>query len=150
MKQWYNGHILQPKEMSDMRQAYPSDVTREQFALIEDDLKSVKKATRPRTADLYEIFCAVLYVLKNGCTWRALPHDFPNWNLVYYYYTVWSEKDENGFSVIDYSLAKLVDINRYFTGRNPLPSMGIVDSKSIQNADTAREKGYDAGKKLPE
>jgi len=132
-----------------MRQAYPSDVTREQFAMIEDDLKSVKKATRPRTADLYEIFCAVLYVLKNGCTWRALPHDFPNWNLVYYYYTVWSEKDDNGFSVIDYSLAKLVDVTRYLTGRNPLPSMGIVDSKSIQNADTAREKGYDAGKKLP-
>jgi len=133
-----------------MRQAYPSDITREQFELIVDDLKSAKKATRPRTADLYEVFCAVLYVLKNGCTWRALPHDFPNWNLVYYYYTVWSAKDENGFSVIDYCLANLVDVTRYFTGRNPLPSMGIVDSKSIQNADTAREKGYDAGKKLQE
>ena len=131
-----------------MRQSYPSDITREQFKLIADDLKSARKATRPREVDLYEVFCAVLYVLKNGCTWRALPHDFPNWNLVYYYYTVWSEKDENGFSVIDYCLAKLVDVTRYFAGRNPLPSMGIVDSKSIQNADTAREKGYDAGKKL--
>jgi transposase len=133
-----------------MRQSYPSDISREQFELIAGDLKAARKATRPRTADLYEIFCAVLYVLKNGCAWRALPHDFPNWNLVYYYYTVWSEKDGNGFSTIDYCLAKLVDITRYFAGRNPLPSMGIVDSKSVQNADTAREKGYDAGKKLRE
>jgi len=131
-----------------MHKPYPSDVTREQFALIADDLKSARKSTRPRTADLYEIFCAVLYVLKNGCTWRALPHDVPKWNLVYYYYMVWSEKDENGFSAIDYCLAKMVDLSRYYEGRNPLPSMGIIDSKSIQNADTAREKGYDAGKKL--
>jgi len=131
-----------------MRKPYPSDVTREQFAMIADDLKSARKSTRPRTADLYEIFCAVLYVLKNGCTWRALPHDFPNWKLVYYYYTVWEQKDETGVSIIDYCLAKMVDLSRYCEGRNPLPSMGIVDSKSIQNADTAREKGYDAGKKL--
>jgi len=131
-----------------MRQSYPSDITREQFTLIEGDLKAAKKATRPHTVDLYEIFCAVLYVLKNGCTWRALPHDFPKWQLVYYYYTMWSQQDEKGVSIIDYCLAKMVDVTRYLAGRNPLPSMGIVDSKSIQNADTAREKGYDAGKKL--
>jgi len=131
-----------------MRQAYPSDITREQFALIEDDLKSAKKVTRPRSADLYEMFCAVLYIVKNGCTWRALPHDFPNWKLVYYYYTVWTRKDENGVSVLDYVLAKLTDLTRYAAGRNPQPSMVIIDSKSVQNADTASEKGYDAGKKL--
>ena len=131
-----------------MRKPYPSDITREQFALIESDLKAAKKTTRPRKIDLYEVFCALLYVLKNGCTWRALPHDFPDWKLVYYYHTVWSKKDESGLSVIDYCLAKLVDITRYFDGRNPSPSMLIVDSKSVQNADTAREKGYDAGKKL--
>jgi len=130
-----------------MRKPYPSDITREQFALIEEDLKSAKKATRPREVDLYEIFCAILYILKNGCTWRALPHDFPDWNLVYYYKVAWSQKDENGISTIDYCLAKIVDISRYFEGRNPNPSLGIVDSKSVQNADTAREKGYDAGKK---
>lgn len=110
--------------------------------------KPQKKATKPRGIDLYEVFCAILYVLRNGCTWRALPHDFPDWNLVYYYYTVWSKKDESSISIIDYCLAKIVDITRYFEGRNPSPSLGIVDSKSVQNADTAREKGYDAGKKL--
>jgi hypothetical protein len=97
---------------------------------------------------LYEIFCAVLYIVKNGCTWRALPHDFPNWKLVYYYRTVWTSAGKDGVSTLDYCLAKLVDLERYFAGRNPLPSMIAVDSKSIQNADTAGEKGYDAGKKL--
>jgi len=86
--------------------------------------------------------------LKNACSWRALPHDYPNWKIVYYYYSIWTQKDENGVSVLDYIQAKLVDIERYSSGRNPIPSVLIVDSKSVQNADTANEKGYDAGKKL--
>jgi len=130
-----------------MREPYPSDVTREQFALISKDLEAVKKTTRPRVVDLYEIFCAILYLLKEGCSWRAIPHDFPKWRNVRYYYEVWTTKDENGQSVLDYVLAKLVDITRYESGRNPLPSMLILDSKTIQNADTAGEKGYDGGKK---
>ena len=60
---------------------------------------------------------------------------------------IWTKKNEKGESVLDYILANLVAIERYSEGRNPLPSMLIVDSKSIQNADTANEKGYDAGKK---
>ncbi|MDR1471114.1 MAG: transposase, partial [Synergistaceae bacterium] len=49
-------------------------------------LESTKKKARPRKVDLYEIFCAILYLLKNACAWRNLPHDFPNWKLVNYYY----------------------------------------------------------------
>ena len=130
-----------------MRQPYDSDISREQFNLISRDLEFVKKKTRPRVVDLYEVFCAILYLLKNGCTWRNLPHDFPNWKLVNYYYGIWTTKNENGESMLDYILAKLVDIERYEVGRIPLPSMLITDSKSVKNADTANEKGYDAGKK---
>ena len=114
-----------------MRQPYDSDISREQFNLISRDLEFVKKKTRPRVVDLYEVFCAILYLLKNGCTWRNLPHDFPNWKLVNYYYGIWTNKNENGESVLDYILAKLVDIKRYELGRNPLPSMLIIDSKSV-------------------
>lgn len=131
-----------------MRKPYSSDITCEQFELIRQDLETAKKSTKPRKIDLYEVFCAVLYLLKNGCTWRALPHDFPNWKIVYYYYTAWTQKDETGVSVLDYVQAKLVDLFRFETGRSPVPSMLIIDSKSIQNADTANEKGYDVGKKL--
>ena len=130
-----------------MRKAYPSDITREQFALISKDLEGVKKTTRPREIDLYEVFCAILYLLKEGVSWRAIPHDFPKWGIVRYYYDVWAAKSEDGLSVLDYVLAKLTDIHRCEAGRNPLPSMLILDSKTTQNADTAEEKGYDGGKK---
>ena len=130
-----------------MRQSYDSDITREQFSIISEDLENAKKVTRPRNVDLYDIFCAILYLLKNACTWRNIPHDFPHWKAVRYYYEVWTKKDKNGQSLLDYVQAKLVDIARYESGRNPLPSMLIVDSKTIQNADCAEEKGYDGGKK---
>ena len=130
-----------------MRQPYDSDISREQFAHILEDLESVRRRTRRRKVDLYDAFCAILYLLKNGCTWRNIPHDFPKWKAVRYYYEIWTEKNEKGESILDYVLAKLVDLERYGSGRNPLPSMLLVDSKSVQNADTAEEKGYDAGKK---
>jgi transposase len=79
-----------------MRTVYPSDITREQFTVIEYDLKPARKATHPRKYDLYDIFCAILYVLKEGCTWRGLPHGFPKWNIVYHYYQIWSAAGKNG------------------------------------------------------
>ena len=71
---------------------YPSDITRQQFELIRSDLEAVRQRTRPRQVDLYEIFNAVLYILRTGSQWRQLPADFPNWQSVYYYYRVWSEE----------------------------------------------------------
>lgn len=130
-----------------MRKPYDSDITREQFAHISLDLESAKKRTSPRRVDLYDVFCAILYLLKNGCTWRNIPHDFPKWELVRYYYDVWTKKDKQGQSLLEYVLQKLVDLERYETREHPLPTMLIVDSKTVQNADTAEEKGYDAGKK---
>ncbi len=61
-----------------MRQkVYASDVSREQFELVRSLLEGVRKRTKPRTVDLYEVFCALLYVLKTGCQWRMLPDGFP-------------------------------------------------------------------------
>jgi len=131
-----------------MRKAYESDITRSQYEMISEKLEKAKKTTRPRKVDLYEVICAIFYLIKNGCTWRDLPHDFPNWKLVYYYYGVWTKKDKNGMSLLDYIQGKLAETERIRRGRAPEPSMLIADSKSIQNADTAEESGYDGGKKL--
>lgn len=60
-----------------MRAKYPSDISPEKFELIRSLLESARKITRPRTVQLYEVFCAVLYLLRSGCQWRALPSDFP-------------------------------------------------------------------------
>jgi transposase len=130
-----------------MRATYPSDITRGQFEAIRFILISAQKATRPRTYDLYDIFCAVLYVLREGCRWRSLPHDYPKWNNVYYHYKIWSEKREDGKSVLDNALEELVLSARVISGRQTWPSVAVLDSKSVKNAFTAEEKGYDGGKK---
>ena len=60
-----------------MSHSYPSDISREQFARILPMLESARRRTKPRTVDLYDVFCGVLYLLKSGCQWRMLPADFP-------------------------------------------------------------------------
>ena len=64
-----------------------------------------------------------------------------------YHYNIWAKPDENGVSILDRVLRKLVEAEREKNGREAQTTMIIVDSKSIQNADTAEKKGYDAGKK---
>jgi transposase len=78
-----------------VRKPYPSDINRKQFEIIKPILESARKKTKPRTLDLYDIFCAVLYVMKSGCQWRMLPNDFPKWQIVYKYFCIWMEKKEN-------------------------------------------------------
>ncbi len=129
-----------------MRKEYPSDISREQFEKIREDLEGAKKKTKPRKYDLYDIFCAVLYILKEGCTWRAIPHDYPNWQNVRYHYDIWAEPNDNGINLLDRILRKLVEMERKENNRSLHTTMIIVDSKSIQNADTAECKGYDAEK----
>ena len=58
-----------------MRKGYPSDIKREQFEAIRPLLESARRKTAPRKVELYEVFCAVLYLLRTGCQWRALPSD---------------------------------------------------------------------------
>jgi transposase len=81
--------------------AYPSDITREQFERIRPILESARTSTRPRHIDLYDVFCGVLYLLRTGCQWRALPRDFPKWSTVYFYFRIWREVDEQGKSLLE-------------------------------------------------
>ena len=90
-----------------MRKHYPSDISKEQFSKIEPLLLSAKKRTKPRKLDLYDVFCAVLYLLKSGCQWRMLPSDFPDWQSVYAYFRIWSEKKENEKSLLEHILKKI-------------------------------------------
>ena len=132
-----------------MRKEYPSDISREQFEKIREYLESSTKKTHPRRYDIYDLFYEILYLLKEGCTWRTIPHDYPNWQNVRYHYDMWSRPDDNGVSLLDKVLRKLVEMERQKNERPTKTTMIIVDSKSIQNADTAEEKGYNAGKKYP-
>ncbi len=79
-----------------MSHSYPSDISREQFARILPTLESARRRTKPRTVDLYDVFCGVLYLLKSGCQWRMLPADFPHWRTCYQYFRQWSERPGPG------------------------------------------------------
>src|SRR5687767_443051 len=90
-----------------MRKRYPSDISREQFKKIEPLLLKVRKKTRPRTLDLYEVFCGILYLLKSGCQWRMIPSDFPKWRSIHAYFQIWSAKINNEPSVLEQALKKI-------------------------------------------
>jgi transposase len=91
-----------------MRQkVYGSDVSREQFELVRPLLEGVRRRTKPRTVDPYEVFCGVLYLLKSGCQWRMLPGEFPKWRTVHSYFQTWSEPGPDGISVLERALKKI-------------------------------------------
>ena len=91
-----------------MSHSYSSDISREQFARILPYLESARRRTKPRTVDLYDVFCGVLYLLKSGCQWRMLPADFPDWRTCYKYFRQWSERpDPAKYSILEQVLKKI-------------------------------------------
>lgn len=123
---------------------YPSDLTDEQWALIEP-MVPVKPGGRLAKYPRRRIVEAILYLDRTGCSWRSLPHDFPPWDTVYWYFQRWNA--EGTTDRIHDALRAAV---RDAAGRDPMASAGIVDSQSVKGADTvgADSRGYDAGKKI--
>ena len=91
---------------------------------------------------------AVLYLLKSGCQWRMLPDGLPKWRTVHAYFAKWSEPGPDGSSVLERALKKSVGEARIKQGRNAMTSFLMVDAQSVKNTDSAKQKGYDAGKKV--
>jgi putative transposase len=83
-----------------MRKAYPTDLTDEQWELLEPLLPKAKPGGRPRTVDLREVINAIFYLLMTGCAWRLLPHDLPPWQTVYSYFRAW-KRDQMWLEVND-------------------------------------------------
>jgi transposase len=94
-----------------MRKSYLSDISREQFFEIEPLLLSARKITAPRKLDLYDVFCAVLYILKTGCQWRMLPSDFPKWRSVHAYFQIWTARINDKSSLLENVLKKISSKN---------------------------------------
>ena len=94
-----------------MQKTYPSDITSEQFEKIRPLLESIRKKTHPRTLDLHNVWNGLLYVLKTGCQWSALPHDYPKYKTVHSYFMKWSEekiiKRKKQTSILEQVLKKI-------------------------------------------
>jgi len=89
-----------------------------------------KAGGRPRSADVREVIDAIFYVLRNGITWRALPHDFPPWKTVYHYFRAW--RRDGTWEAIHEALRDRV---RVAAGRDPSPSAAILDSQSVKTTE---------------
>ena len=112
------------------RKRYPSDLTDPQWARIEPLVPKPKPGGRPASVSRREIINAVLYVVREGCTWRALPHDFPPWQTVYHYFRIW--RDDGTWQQIHAALVVQV---RLAAGRDADPSLLIVDAQSVKTTE---------------
>jgi putative transposase len=111
-----------------MRKPYPTDLSDAEWNRIEPHMPASKGHGRPRTHSLREILDAIFYVLRSGCQWRLLPHDFPRWPTVYHYFRKWR---------MDGTWERVNRALRVRLERDPLPSAGIVDSQSVRATGVA-------------
>ena len=112
------------------RPRYPSDLTDRQWRRLEPLIPPAKPGGRPRRADMREVVNALLYVLRNGVVWRALPHDFPPWKTVYHYFSTW--RRDGTLEAIHDLLREEV---RRADGRKTEPSAAILDSQSVKTTE---------------
>lgn len=119
---------------------YPTNLSDSQWQVIEQYVKDNRK----RKHSYREILNAILYLVKTGCQWRMLPHDFAKWQTVYFYYRRWKRD-----GTLEQIQQELVEKIRKQQGRKAEPTVGIIDAQSVKTTLVAGEaRGFDAGKKI--
>jgi putative transposase len=111
------------------REPYPSDLSDEEWAILEPLIPAAKPGGKPRTTDMREVVNAIFYVNKSGGQWRMLPHEYPKWQTVYYYYNTWRKAGLWG-----QWNALLREQVRKAAGREATPSAAILDSQTVKTS----------------
>jgi putative transposase len=112
------------------RKPYPTDLSDKEWALLEPLVPAVKSGGRPARWERREIANAIFYVVRSGCTWRQLPHDFPPWQTVFYSFRTWRRD-----GTLEALHARLRERLRRTLGRATTPSAAIIDSQSVKTTE---------------
>ena len=112
------------------RLRYPSDLTDEEWALVESLIAPAKRGGNKRTVKVREVVNGLMYVLSTGCQWRAIPKDLPPRSTVHDYFDLWVWD-----GTLDRIHHALYVQCRELANREPSPSAAIIDSQSVKSAE---------------
>jgi len=129
--------------MTKPTQTYPTHLNDTEWAQIAQYLPKAKTTGRPRQYSWREILNGIFYIVKNGCVWRALPHDLPPWETVYGYFrkfqktSMWEELNR-----------VIRERVRQKANKEAEASLMILDSQSAKSAEGGEQRGFDGFKRV--